>query len=43
VAYELWVEPIPKGLQVQHLCNERRCCNPAHLVLPGRLPRTHGT
>jgi hypothetical protein len=32
VAYALWVEPIPKGLQVQHLCNERRCCNPAHLV-----------
>jgi hypothetical protein len=32
VAYELWVEPIPKGLQVQHLCDNRRCCNPAHLV-----------
>jgi hypothetical protein len=34
VAYELWVEqPIPKGLQVQHLCNNRLCCNPAHLVV----------
>jgi hypothetical protein len=32
VAYELWIEPIPKGLQVQHLCDNRRCCNPAHLV-----------
>jgi hypothetical protein len=31
-AYELWIEPVPKGLQVQHLCNNRRCCNPAHLV-----------
>ena len=31
-AYELWVEPIPDGLQVQHLCNNRHCCNPAHLV-----------
>ena len=34
IAYELWVEqPIPKGLQVQHLCNNRLCCNPAHLVV----------
>jgi hypothetical protein len=32
VAYELWVEPIPQGLQVQHLCNNQQCCNPAHLV-----------
>jgi len=32
VAYELWLEPIPKGLQVLHLCGSRRCCNPAHLV-----------
>jgi hypothetical protein len=32
VAYELWIEAIPKGLQVQHLCSNRRCCNPDHLV-----------
>jgi hypothetical protein len=32
VAYALWVEPVPKDLQVQHLCGNRRCCNPAHLV-----------
>jgi len=31
-AYELWIEPIPKGLQVQHLCGNSLCCNPAHLV-----------
>ena len=31
-AYELWVEPVPDGLQIQHLCNNRRCRNPAHLV-----------
>jgi hypothetical protein len=32
VAYELWIEPIPEGLQIQHLCNCRLCCNPAHLI-----------
>jgi hypothetical protein len=32
VAYELWVEPIPEGLQIQHLCGNSLCCNPAHLV-----------
>jgi hypothetical protein len=32
VAYELWIEPIPKGLQIQHLCNNSLCCNPDHLV-----------
>jgi hypothetical protein len=32
VAYELWVEPIPKGLQIQHLCDNPTCCNPDHLV-----------
>jgi len=32
VAYELWIEPIPKGLQILHLCGNSLCCNPAHLV-----------
>jgi hypothetical protein len=32
IAYELWIEPIPKGLQIQHLCNNPQCCNPDHLV-----------
>ena len=31
VAYELWVGPIPDGLELDHLCSNRRCCNPAHL------------
>lgn len=31
VAYELLVGPIPDGLQIDHLCTNKRCCNPAHL------------
>jgi hypothetical protein len=30
-AYELLVGPIPEGLQLDHLCHNRRCCNVAHL------------
>lgn len=31
VAYELLVGPIPKGLQIDHLCRTRNCVNPCHL------------
>lgn len=31
VAYELLVGPIPAGLQIDHLCRNKRCVNPAHL------------
>ncbi|WP_138905977.1 HNH endonuclease signature motif containing protein [Streptomyces chryseus] len=30
-AYELLVERIPPGLQLDHLCRERRCVRPDHL------------
>lgn len=30
-AYELIVGPIKPGLQIDHLCRVRRCCNPEHL------------
>lgn len=29
--YELVVGPIPDGLQIDHLCRVRACCNPEHL------------
>lgn len=31
VIYEAHSGPIPGGLEIDHLCRNRRCCNPAHL------------
>lgn len=31
VAYTLTVGPIPEGLELDHLCRNRRCVNPTHL------------
>jgi hypothetical protein len=31
LSYELLVGPILPGLQIDHLCRNKRCCNPAHL------------
>lgn len=30
-SYQRHVGPIPDGLQLDHLCRNRGCCNPAHL------------
>lgn len=32
-AYELMVDAIPDGLQIDHICRERKCVNPQHLRL----------
>ena len=31
VVYEALVGPIPEGLDIDHLCRNRSCCNPQHL------------
>jgi len=33
VAWEAVHGPIPKGMEIDHLCRNRACCNPAHLEL----------
>jgi hypothetical protein len=30
-AYELHKGPVPEGLELDHLCRTRSCCNPDHL------------
>ena len=35
-AYETLVGVIPKGLEIDHLCRNRRCVNPAHMELVTR-------
>lgn len=31
MSYETHVEPIPSGLEIDHLCLNKACCNPEHL------------
>jgi len=31
VSYESFIGPIPSGLDLDHLCRDRRCVNPNHL------------
>lgn len=36
VAYESLAGPIPDGMTIDHLCQIKRCCNPAHLEVVSR-------
>jgi len=43
VAYELTFGPIPEGLEIDHLCRNRICCNPWHLeAVPPRENKMRG-
>ncbi|MFC9891476.1 HNH endonuclease signature motif containing protein [Streptomyces pilosus] len=50
-AYRIFIGPIPDGLELDHLCRVRKCCNPWHLepvtktvnVRRGLAPVTSGS
>lgn len=31
IAYQIMIGDIPEGLELDHLCRNRKCCNPEHL------------
>jgi hypothetical protein len=42
VSYELFVEPIPEGFEIEHLCRNRACVRPDHLeAVPPHCPAGH--
>ncbi len=40
-AYEHWKEPIPTGLEIDHLCRVPLCVNPSHLEAVTRGENNH--
>jgi hypothetical protein len=39
--YSVMVAPIPEGLDIHHLCHNRRCVSPAHLTPATRRENVH--
>ena len=37
LTYEHFIGPIPEGLDIDHLCRNRWCCNPRHLEAVPRI------
>ena len=37
LTYQLFIEPINNNRELDHLCRNRACCNPAHLELVSSL------
>lgn len=40
LAFELYRGPIPEGMELDHLCRNRRCVNPDHLEVVDRATNT---
>lgn len=36
VVYKMLVGPIPEGMEIDHLCRNKSCCNPHHLEVVTR-------
>src|SRR5262252_5533696 len=41
VMYQHFIGDIPEGLELDHLCRDRLCCNPVHLEPVTRLENIH--
>ena len=41
IAYEKANGPIPAGMVVRHKCDNRRCCNPEHLIVGTQKDNVH--